>query len=177
MSHPTPYQIVIVAPLFNLLFFTSAPSTALPGSNFSDKTPRGRWVLTKVTHASATFKANHNSIFHLKGCFTNFPLFKCVLWAVFEVSPLKTVCVCPLPVISDCERATTPAALINMTGGVYCEMLSLSAAHYSDHLSFTAGNQTWGSVREITWVKNVWFVLICELMSETWINPQGAEPT
>lgn len=87
MSHPTPYQIVVVAPLFNLLFFTSAPSTTLPRSNFSDKTPQGRWVLTKVTHASATFKANHNSALHLKGCFTNFVLFKCTLRAVFEVSP------------------------------------------------------------------------------------------
>lgn len=124
MSHPTLNQIVIVARLFNLLFFTSAPSTTLPGSNFTDKTPRGRWVLTKVTHASATFKANHNSIFHLKGCFTNFVLFKCTLWAVFEVSPLKPVCVGRLPLISDCEWATTAAPLINMTGGVHDEMLS-----------------------------------------------------
>lgn len=57
------------------VFFTSAPSTTLPGCIFSDKTPQGRWVLTKVTHASATFKANHNSMFHLKGCFTNFVFF------------------------------------------------------------------------------------------------------
>lgn len=176
MSRPTPYQIVIVAPLFNLLLFTSAPGTTLPGSNFSDKTQRGWWVFTKVTHASATLKANRNSIFHLKGCFTNFLLFKCMLWAAFEVSPLKTVCVCPPPVISACERATTAAPVINMTRGVYYETMSLSAAHYSDRVSVTAGDQTQASVWEITRVKIVWFVLLCELVRETWINPQGAEP-
>lgn len=94
---------VIVALLFNLLFFTSAPSTTLPGSNFSDKTPQGRWALTNVTHAFATFKANHNSLFHFKGCFTNFffffPFFFNACWELSLKSPLmNAVCVTPLPV-------------------------------------------------------------------------------
>lgn len=135
----------------------------LPRSNFTDKTPRGRWVLTKVTHASATFKANHNSIFHLKGCFTNLLRFKCTLWAVFEVSPLKTVCICPLLVISDCERATTAAPMINMTRGVYYEMLSCQwHAALIMWVSQRAAER--GSVCEITQIENIWFVF------HVWIN-------
>lgn len=176
-SPKTPYQIVIVAVHFNLWFFTSAPSTRLPGSNFSDKTPQGRWALTKVTHASATFEANHNSIFHLKGCFTNFVLFKCMLWAVFEVSPLKTVFVGPPPVISDCKRATPAAPLTNMTRGVHYKMLSRQRHAAVITWASQRATKRKGLIWEITWVKIAWFVLMCGLMSETCIKPQGAEPT
>lgn len=63
---------VTVALLFNHLFLTSAPGRTLPGSNFSDKTPRERWVLTEVTHTVAPFQSNHNSMFHFKGLISHF---------------------------------------------------------------------------------------------------------
>lgn len=61
-----------LALLFNHLVRTSAPGRTLPGSNFSDKTPRGRWVLTEVTHTVAPFQSNHNSMFHFKGLISHF---------------------------------------------------------------------------------------------------------
>lgn len=39
------------------------------------------------------------------------------------------------------------------------------------------GGREQGLLWEITQVKTVWFVLTCELMSKTCINPQGVELT
>lgn len=77
---------------------TSAPGRTLPGSNFTDKTPWGRWVLTEVTHTVAPFQSNHNSMFHFKGLISHF-----WMWGS-EPSPLMKT-----------EGALTPPEPINTT--------------------------------------------------------------
>lgn len=63
--------------------------------------------------------------------------------------------------------------MINMTRGVYYEMLSCQRLPAVIAVTFSVGDRKQGSVREITQVRNVWLVLMLELMSKTCINPQA----
>lgn len=109
-----------LALLFNHLVLTSAPGRRLPGSNFSDKTPLGRWVLTDVTHTVALFQSNHNSMFHFKGLISHFWTRGC------EPSPL----------------VKSESALINTTRGAATRCWAVSVAAPVIIVALAAGDET-----------------------------------
>lgn len=117
------HLIRVTVLLFNHLFLTSASGRTLPGSNFSDKTPQGRWALTEVTHTVAPFQSNHNSMFHFKGLISHF-------WMRgSEPSPLMKT-----------EGAMTPPEPINTTRGVTTRCWAVSRST-SDNCSSRSRRQ------------------------------------
>lgn len=114
-----------LALLFNHLLLTAAPARTLPGSNFSDKTPRGRWALTEVTHTVALFQSNHNCMFHFKGLIYHFWMRDC------EPSPLMKT-----------RGALTPPEPINTTGGGTTRCWAVSAAAPVIIVALAAGDET-----------------------------------